>query len=134
MKRLRLCAVFCLMIALSSCRGKPDETITEVKNGAFKVLIRSQEFHHSGSLNVDICVANTSSLGFPENRIQCFLEGYDFDRLTVKWQGPQIIEVSFRTGRVTHFTNSAFAYPGGPVPTEFHILLCDGCEAAMGPD
>jgi hypothetical protein len=117
------------MIALSSCRGKPDETITEVKNGAFKVLIRSQEFHHSGTVNVDICVANISSLGFPENRTQCFLHGFDFDGLTVKWQGPQVIEVSFRAGRVSHFENSAIAYPGGPVPTEFHVILCDGCDA-----
>ena len=117
------------MIALSSCRGKPDETITEVKNGAFKVLIRSQEFHHSGTVNVDICVANISSLGFPENRTQCFLHGFDFDGLTVKWQGPQVIEVSFRSGRVSHFANSAIAYPGGPVPTEFHVILCDGCDA-----
>ncbi len=129
MKRLRLCTIFCLMIALSSCRGKPDETITEVKNGAFRVLIRSQEFHHSGIRNVDICVANISSLGFPENRIQCFLHGFDFDGLTVKWQGPQVIDVSFRSGRVSHFTNSAIAYPGGPVPTEFHVILCDGCDA-----
>ena len=117
------------MIALSSCRGKSDENITEVKNGAFKVLIRAQEFHHSGIRNVDICVANISSLGFPENRIQCFLHGFDFDGLTVKWQGPKVIEVSFRSGRVSHFTNSAIAYPGGPVPTEFHVILCDGYDA-----
>jgi hypothetical protein len=117
------------MIALSSCRGKPDETVTEVKNGAFKVLIRSQEFHHSGIRDIDICVANTSSHGFPDNRVQCFLRGFDFDGLTVKWQAPQVIEVSFRSGRVSHFTNSAFVYPGGPVPEEFHVLLCDGCDA-----
>ena len=126
--------MLCLVIALSSCRGKPDETITEVKNGAFKVLIRSQEFHHSGIRNTDICVTNNSGRGFPDKKVQCFLHGFDFDGLTVKWQGPQIIEVSFRSGRVTHFTNSAFAYPGGPVPTEFHILLCDGCDPGIGPD
>jgi hypothetical protein len=125
--------MLCLVIVLSSCRGRPDETMTEVKNGAFKVLIRSQEFHHSGSRNIDICVTNNSDRGFPDKEVQCFLRGFDFDGLTVKWQTPQVIEVFFRSGRVTHFTNSAFAYPGGPVPTEFHVLLCDGCDAAIGP-
>jgi hypothetical protein len=62
MKRLTLYTVCCLVIALSSCMGKPDEKITEVRNGAFKVLIRSQEFHHSGIVNVDLCVANASTL------------------------------------------------------------------------
>ena len=130
MKRLWLCAVFCLAIVSTSCGGKADETISEVRNGAFKVLIRSQEFHRSGIRNVDVCVANVSSLSFPANRGQCFLHGFDFDGLTAKWQGPRAIEVAFRSGRVVHFTNSAVVYPGGPVPTEFYIVLCDGCEAA----
>jgi hypothetical protein len=114
----------------TSCRGKADETISEVRNGAFKVLIRSQEFHRSGIRNVDVCVATISSLGFPENRVQCFLHGFDFDGLTAKWQSPQAIEVAFRSGRVLHFTNFAVVYTGGPVPTEFHVILCDGWEAA----
>jgi hypothetical protein len=124
-----MCTACCLMVILSSCRGKPDETIIEVNNGAFKVLVRSQEFHRSGIRNIDICVANTSSPGFPDNKAQCFLHGFDFDGLTVKWQGPQVIEVSFRSGRISHFTNSAIAYPSGPVPTEFHVILCDGSDA-----
>jgi hypothetical protein len=124
-----MCIICCLMVVLSSCRGKPDETVTEVKNGPFKVVVRSQEFHHSGSRNIDICIANTSSHDFPDKEAQCFLNGYDFDGLTVKWQAPRVIEVSFQSGRVSHFTNSAVAYPGGPVPEEFHILLCDGCDA-----
>jgi hypothetical protein len=37
----------------------------------------------------------------------------------VKWEGPQVIEVSFRSGGVSRFTNSVFVYPGGPVPEEF---------------
>ena len=129
MQRLRLCAVCSLVIALSGCKGKPEETFTEVKNGAFKVVIRSQEFHHSSIRNIDICVENSSNSGFANKRDQCFLHGFDFDGLTVKWQGPQVIEVAFRSGRVSYFTNSAVAYPGGPVPVEFQILLCDGREA-----
>ena len=119
----------CLMAVLSSCRGKPEETVAEVPNGAFKVLVRSQEFHHSGIRNIDICVANTSNQDFPDRKTQCFLHGFDFDGLTVKWQTPRVIGVSFHSGRVSRFTNSAIAYPGGPVPEEFHILLCDGCDA-----
>lgn len=131
MRWLRICTMWCLMILLVSCKGTPVESVIEVQNGAFKIVVRSQELHHSGSVNVDICVANTSSHNFPpESKSQCFLKGYDFSGLSARWLGPRVIEVSFSSGRVAHFTNSAFAYPGGPIPEEFHTLLCDGCEAA----
>jgi hypothetical protein len=38
-------------------QGKPEESVGLVENGAFKILIRSQEFGHSGTVNIDICVA-----------------------------------------------------------------------------
>ena len=103
--------------------------MSEIQNGRFKVMVRTQEFNRSGSENVDVCVANTSSHEFPDVKTsQCFLNGYEFTGLSVEWQAPSVIEISFRSGRVTHFTNTAFAYPGGPVPEEFHTLLCDGCD------
>lgn len=108
--------------------------MAEVKNGAFKVVVRTQEMNHSGSKNVDICVANTSSTDFPTDKLQCFLNGYDFDGLSVKWRGPQKIEVSFQSGRVSYFTNAAFVYPGGSVPEEFHTVLCDACDAGSKVD
>jgi hypothetical protein len=107
--------------------GKPNETVTEARNGPFKVLVRSQEFHHSGSINVDVCVADSSSLGFPNSKLQCFLHGYDFSGLSVKWLSQQNIEIAFNCGRVTTFTNSALVYPNGPVPVGFHATLRDGC-------
>lgn len=108
--------------------------MSEIKDGPFKVVVRTREMNHSGSKNVDVCVANASSPVFPDNKLQCFLNGYDFDGLSVKWQAPRVIEVSFHSGRVSHFTNTAFVYPGGPVPEEFHTLLCDGCDTASKAD
>jgi hypothetical protein len=105
--------------------------MAEIENGPFKVMVRTQEFNHSGTEIVDICVANTSNQEFPdkpEKTSQCFLKGYDFTALSVKWQGPRVIEVSFHSGRVMPFKNSAFASPSGPAPEAFHTLICDGCE------
>ena len=101
--------------------------MTEVENGPFKVLIRSQEFHHSAIRNIDICVAQTSARKFPKDKSQCFLHGFDFSGLSVKWESEREIEISFACGRVTHFTNDAFVYPNGPIPVEFHATLNDGC-------
>jgi len=126
--------VLCVLLLafMLFARGKPDESVTVVENGAFKALVRSQEFHHSGTVNTDICVAETSSRKFPKaNSPQCFLQGYDFSELTVKWLSPQAIEVFFRCGRVSTFRNSTFVYPGGPVPVEFYATLHDDCAAAM---
>jgi hypothetical protein len=129
MQRILIFAVCCAAIFLQACKRVSEESLSEVKNGPFKVVVRTQEISHSGTRNIDVCVANASSAGFPEKNVQCFLSGYDFDGLAVKWEGPHVIEVSFRSGRVARFTNSAFVYPGGPVPVEFHTLLCDGCDS-----
>jgi hypothetical protein len=117
-----------LLAFMLFARGKPDERVTEVKNGPFKVLVRSQEFHHSGTINVDVCVAVTSDPTFPNHeRWECFLHGYDFSGLSVKWLSRQKIDIAFDSGQVTTFRNTAFLYPNGPVPVEFHVSLCDGC-------
>jgi hypothetical protein len=130
MPKLLIFITYCSLILLQSCKRVTEQSLSETIDGAFKVVVRTQEISHSGTRNVDVCVANTSSSGFPDKKVQCFLSGYDFDGLSVKWQGPRVIEVSFSSGRVSRFTNSAFVYPGGPVPEEFHTLLCDGCDAA----
>lgn len=120
--------VCCLTITLGACRGTPEQSMTEVENGPFKILVRSQEFHHSAIRNIDICVAETSSRKFPKDEVQCFLHGYDFSALSVKWREQRGIQVAFRSGRVSYFRNYAFVYPKGPVPEEFHITLCEGCD------
>jgi len=69
-------------------------------------------------------------LVFPKNKKpQCFLHGYDFSGLSVKWLSPRDIEIAFDGGRVTSFTNFAIVYPKEPVPAEFHATLREGsCE------
>ena len=126
MQKLTICAVSCLMIALVAC-SPTEETVSAVENGPFKIVVLSQEFHHSAIRNIDICVAQTSSHEFPKAKLQCFLHGFDFSGLTVKWRGPHEIEVSFQCGRVTYFTNDAIVYPKGPIPEEFHATLRENC-------
>lgn len=118
---------FLLGIMESCIHGRPEENITAINRGDFKILVRSQEFHHSAIQNVDICVANSSSIAFPKKGAQCFLHGFDFSGLSATWKTDSEIEVSFSGGRVTYFANSALVYPHGPVPVEFHATLCDGC-------
>jgi len=70
-----------------------EQTLSETPDGAFKVVVRTQEISHSGTRNVDVCVANIPVLA-PDKKVQCFLSGYDFDGLSVKWRAT-VIEVSF---------------------------------------
>ena len=137
MHKLTIWTICCLTIVLGSC-GKPEESVTEVKNGAFKMLVRSQEFHHSATVNIDICVAAASSHEFPDSKAQCFFHGYDFDGLSAKWRGEHEIEVSFRDGRLSLFRNYAIVSPDGSLPAGFHITLRDGYDpgsngAGVGP-
>jgi hypothetical protein len=116
------------MIILGSCRGKPEESVTEVKNGDYKILVRSQEFHHSAIRNIDACVTDVSSGGFPSDKAQCFLHGFDFSGLSFKWQSQSDIEVSFDCGNVSMFRNYAIV-PHGLHPVEFHVMLREGCSS-----
>jgi hypothetical protein len=126
MRTLTILTVSSVVLLLGAW-GRPDEKITAVGNGPFKILVRSREFHKSGTLIMDICVAEASSRDFPKRR-QCFLSGYDFDNLSVKWRGQREIEISFGCGRVTNFTNNALVYPNGPVPEGFHATLRENCS------
>ncbi len=115
-------ALFAFMVF---ARGEPIETFTEVRNGPFKVIVRSQEFHHSGIINLDVCVSESSSPAFPgDKKPQCFLHGYDFSGLSVKWLSQRDVEIAFNCGRVTTFTNSASMLPHGPT---FNATLRDEC-------
>jgi hypothetical protein len=120
-------STFLLGIMESCIHGRPEENITEIKQGDFKILVRSQEFHKSAIQNIDICVADSLSTAFPKDGAQCFLHGFDFSGLSARWKTGREIEVSFANGRVTHFSNSAIVYPRDSPPVEFHMTLCDGC-------
>ena len=115
----------CLLLALLIFRGKPEEHVAELRNGAFKILVRSQEYGHSGTVNLEICVAETSSGSFPRSGSQCFFRGFDSSGLSVAWLSDSDIEVSFRSGYLTHFENTA-SVPTGTVPKGFHTAVRDG--------
>jgi hypothetical protein len=106
-------------------RGKPNESVTQVENGPFKILVRSQEFRHSGTVNIDICVAEISSSKFP-GRGQCFFHGFDLDGLSAEWRGQHEIEISLADGYVTEFRNYASAVDRkSSLPVQFHITMRD---------
>ena len=77
-------------------------------------------------------MASISDSRFPNRKGQCFLNGYDFYGLRVKWTSEHEIAISLRSGRVSRFTNYAFVYPKGAVPVQFHAVLYDGGD--MGPN
>jgi hypothetical protein len=129
---------FCLGVGLSLfgpevferfIKGKPEESVTELRNGTFKIDVRSQEFRHSGIRNIDICVAEAANSRFPEKQIQCLLHGYDFSGLSVNWKSEREIEIFFDCGRVSSFANSAVVSRIGSLPVEFNAILRDRCNA-----
>lgn len=124
---LRACVAFCaLTLLLSGCVGRTDQSISQTRSGDFKIEVRSREVHNSGLRNVDACVAKASSRGFSTGKARCFLQGYDFSGLSIKWQSPQEIEVAYNCGTVSFFRNFAIV-PNGLHPVEFHVTLHENC-------
>jgi hypothetical protein len=122
--------IVCLLSFVAFSCGKPtEENVVEVKDGKFKVDVRSQEFHHSGIRNVDICVDDVASSQFPADKEQCFLHGFDFSGLAVKWLSERNVEISFSCGRISRFSNFAVLSKGHSLPVEFHATLTDECNA-----
>jgi hypothetical protein len=116
-----------LALVLTSCGRPTEQSVTEVKNDAFKVDVRSQEFHDSGIRNVDVCVTDTNQ-GFPGDKSQCFLHGFDFSGLSVKWLSDRDVDISFSCGRVEKFSNFAIVSKDHPLPVEFHATLHEACK------
>jgi hypothetical protein len=119
-------ALGCSILALLILKGKPEEHVVELQNRSFKIMVRSQEFLHSGTRNIDICVAEVSSRVFPRKRMQCFLHGFDFSGLSVAWLSERDIEVSFRSGYLTEFSNSASVSTTSNSVQGFHVLVREG--------
>ena len=129
MQKMTICVLCSLLAFLQSCKRTTEESVSETRNGDYKVVVRSQEFNNSGIRNLDFCITEAASHEFPDKKHQCFLHGFDFSRLSVKWASQRTVEISFDCGRVDQFRNSAFVYPKGPVPEEFYIVLHDSCNS-----
>ena len=118
----------CLLSFIAASCGKPtQESVKEVKNAVFKTEIRSYEFHHSSLFNVDVCIAELNAETFPTDRGQCFLHGFDFSGLSVKWRSERDLEIFFECGRVTTFSNFAILSKGRSVPVEIRATLHETC-------
>jgi hypothetical protein len=132
MHRVTAYGVLAAALLLVSCRGNPEENVTEVANGPFKLMVRSREYHHSGILNVDVCVAEASTRKFPsEDWTQYFFHGYDFTGLSVEWAAKRSldIDIRFSSGTVSYFRNYAIQRPTGPTPVDFHASIHEGLDA-----
>jgi hypothetical protein len=119
-----------LFAAALSCSLRFKETVTEVSRGAYKIGVRTQEAYHSSIQNVDICVTDVGSRQFPTDRAQCFLHGFDFSMIAVKWVDERNVEISFDCGRVVQYSNFAQISKGHDVPVEFRATLIDRCNPA----
>lgn len=124
--QLRVCLAFCALTLLLQGCGRTDQNISETRNGAFKIEVRTREVHNSGLRNIEACVADASSQGFSTGKARCFLQGYDFSGLSINWQSPQEIEVAYNCGTVSFFRNFAIV-PNGLHPVEFHVTLHENC-------
>ena len=74
-----------------------------------------------------------SSGSFPQSESQCFFRGFDLSGLSVAWQSERDIVVSFRSGYLTRFKNTASVIPKGTyVPEGFHTIVRDGESETAG--
>ncbi|HEX4604100.1 MAG TPA: hypothetical protein VH724_08920 [Candidatus Angelobacter sp.] len=84
--------------------------MSEIANGPFKVMVRTQEFNHSGSDIVDVCVANASSHEFPAlaDIYAGLFSTYQADTPMAGSEYPNTPQVN-----VTNITNGFNAQQGG---------------------
>jgi hypothetical protein len=132
-KIIRVACCLLVALAVTSC-ARTKESVEQIRNGAFKVDIRSQELNDSGLINTDLCVADASDPKFPEGNLQCFLHGYDIVGLKVAWLSQHEIEVSIKCGEVTGFSNDVIVLQKGTYPVEFHAVLRDNANCPSSGD
>jgi hypothetical protein len=115
------------VLALTAC-AKPEDRIVEVPNGKFKIDIRYREYMKSGTVNVDICVADRGSAEFPTDREQCFLHGFDFKKISAEWVSDSNVMITFECGYLTVYQNSASIREGREISDDFNAKLIDTCH------
>lgn len=128
MSRIIRCNVFVVVITLflASCSEPKTVTLKNIEYGSYKVVVRDLEFLHSGIHNTDVCVTDLHDSHFPDTKgFQCFLKGYDFSALDVKWRSVHAIDVYFKCGTVSSFSNFAIISENRKIPDDFHIFLHD---------
>lgn len=113
-------------LCLASCSEPKTVTVSNVEHGSYKVVVRDLEFLHSGIHNTDVCVTDLNDSDFPTTKgFQCFLKGYDFVGLVVSWRAPHVIDVRFKCGNVSSFSNFAIISKNRHIPEHFHVFLQD---------
>ncbi len=95
---IRIAAALALFLMISSvgCSKPTEERVTYYKHGQYKIVVRSQQFHNLSVQNVDICVAQIDARSFPSDKGQCFLHGFDFSGLSVRWLSDSDVEIGLR--------------------------------------
>ena len=128
MSRIIRCNVLVALVALffTSCSEPSTATLKDIEYGSYKVVVRDLEFMHSGLHNTDICVTDLHDSHLPTTKgFQCFLNGYDFVGLTVEWRSARVIDIHFKCGTVSSFSNFAIISDNRKIPDDFHIFLHD---------
>lgn len=115
---------------LTAC-AKPVDRIVEIPNGEFKIDIRYREYMKSGTINVDVCVADRGSTEFPTDGEQCFFHGFDFNKVSAEWASDSNIVITFDCGYLTVYQNFAAIRKGRETPDGFNAKLIDTCRTFL---
>lgn len=123
--------ILCLGLPfLASCSEPTAPVVTEIRNGAYKIVINSQGFSDSGIVNVDVCVVDAAAKKLPSDRMQCIFHGFDFNGISAKWVSDEAVEISFNCGRLTQFSNTVQIPVGDGTYREFYARLNDTCKTS----
>lgn len=127
MKRIAIFSIIVnTLLLLVSCSTQRNQTLTYIKYGDYKVVIRDLELINSGIHNIDICVADIQDDHFPATEgFQCFLRGYDFVGLEATWRSATVIDIHFDCGVVSSFSNGAVISAKRKIPDAFHVFIHD---------
>jgi hypothetical protein len=115
------------LILQCGCRGAPEEHRAYIVRGDLQIGVRTQEWEHSGIVNVQACLMPRGSKVYPKDGSQqCFFAGYDLTQLGVRWNRDDDVTISMACGQVTEFENWALVDVRGR-SDRIHVNLTDRC-------
>jgi hypothetical protein len=130
MKTTLICILGLSALVLTAC-AKPEDRIVEIPNGKFKIDIRYREYMKSGTINVDVCVADRASTEFPTDGEQCFFHGFDFNKVSAEWVSDSNVVITFECGYLTVYQNFASIREGREISDDFNAKLIDTCHTYL---
>jgi len=110
-----------------ACFNPTHRNVSHLQNGPYDAIIINTEYIHSHQIDTDVCIVPHANSLRTRSKEQCFLHGYDFSHVDLKWLSSHELSIHTGCGVINSFHNHGLIRRRGDAPLGFRAVLSDDC-------